>query len=171
MAISVRRATIDDAAALAAVHVASWEGAYRGLVPDAWFQERTVQARTAMWRRVLAEPRAGLVYAAEHGDGDGAAAVVGLAAANLPSRDADADEDTAEISALYVDPGHWRAGAGRALMDAALDALTARGFMVVTLWVFEANPRARAFYEKCGFVADGARQGEPPEIRLRRRLE
>jgi hypothetical protein len=28
----------------------------------------------------------------------------------------------------------------------------------VTLWVLERNARGRAFYERCGFVADGARQ-------------
>lgn len=142
MAISVRRATVDDAAAIASVHVASWEGAYRGLVPDAWLEERTLQARTVMWRRVLDQPRVAFVFVAE---------------------------DTAEISALSVDPRHWRTGAGRALMDAALGELAARGFMVVTLRVFEANPRARAFYATCGFTTDdGARQGEPPEIRVRR---
>jgi GNAT superfamily N-acetyltransferase len=165
MAISVRRATADDAAAIAAVHVAGWEGAYRGLVPDAWFEERTLENRTSMWRRVLGDVRSAVVFVAEDGG-----TVVGLASAQLPSRDADADEDTAEISALYVDPDHWRAGAGRALMDALLAELSVRGFETATLWVFEANPRARAFYGVCGFVADGARQGEPPELRLRRSL-
>lgn len=166
MTISVRRATAGDADGIAAVHIASWEGAYRGLVPDAWFEERTLERRTAMWRRVIGDPRGAVVFAAED---DGT--IVGLAGASTPSRDADADEDTAEISAFYVAPGHWRLGAGRALMDASLAELTARGFETVTLWVFEANPRARAFYTACGFVADGARQGEPPEIRMRRRLE
>lgn len=165
MAISVRRATVSDAAGIAAVHVASWEGAYRGLVPDAWFEERTLESRTAMWRRVLGDARASVVFAAED-----AGAIVGFAGASTPSRDTDADEDTAEIAAFYVDPGHWRAGAGRALMDASLAELTGRGFETVTLWVFEANPRARAFYAACGFAEDGARQGEPPEVRMRRRL-
>ena len=28
----------------------------------------------------------------------------------------------------------------------------------MTLWLLERNARGRAFYERCGFVADGARE-------------
>jgi hypothetical protein len=42
-----------------------------------------------------------------------------------------------------------------------------------SLWVFEANERARAFYRKQGFAEDGSSVDEPyfgiPEIRMVRR--
>ena len=49
----------------------------------------------------------------------------------------------------------------------------ARGFDPVVVWVFEANPAARRFYEAAGFRTDGARStidfdGTPvDEIRYR----
>lgn len=47
------------------------------------------------------------------------------------------------------------------------------GKEAASLWVFEANERARAFYRKQGFVEDGAVVDEPffgvPEIRMVRR--
>jgi 2-(1,2-epoxy-1,2-dihydrophenyl)acetyl-CoA isomerase len=49
---------------------------------------------------------------------------------------------------------------------------TVLGDTAALLWVFEDNPRARAFYTRHGFVADGSRQIEPfcliPEIRMQR---
>jgi ribosomal protein S18 acetylase RimI-like enzyme len=60
-----------------------------------------------------------------------------------------------EIQRLYVDqPWHGR-GIARDLMAACLAAMTARGSDVVWLGVWERNPRAIAFYRKCGFVAAG----------------
>jgi RimJ/RimL family protein N-acetyltransferase len=47
---------------------------------------------------------------------------------------------------------------------------------IVVLWVLEANERARSFYEKCGWIADGAekrdahRCGAQPQLRYRRTL-
>jgi ribosomal protein S18 acetylase RimI-like enzyme len=97
--------------------------------------------------------------------------LAGFCAMALPTRDEDGDEDTAEITAFYVDPSAWRGGIGRALMEAALGDLGGRGFTEVTLWAFDANARARAFYESFGFTADGAARtpsNEPLEIRMRR---
>jgi hypothetical protein len=52
--------------------------------------------------------------------------------------------------------------------------LAARGHRRVTLWVFEANSRARRLYERMGFEADGSRRVEDAygaqEVRLSREL-
>ena len=52
--------------------------------------------------------------------------------------------------------------------------LAARGHRRVRLWVFEANTRARWFYERMGFEEDGSRRVEDAygaqEIRLSREL-
>jgi ribosomal protein S18 acetylase RimI-like enzyme len=166
--MEVRKATVEDAEAIAAVHVRSWEAAYRGLVPEAWFAERTLQRRTDMWRELL---RAGentrVFVACRNGN------LVGFCGAATPSRDQDVGERTSEIAALYVDPDHWRAGAGRALVATTLHDLAGCLWRDVTLWVFEANDRARDFYVDMGFARDGGRitnPDEPPEVRLRRQL-
>lgn len=57
----------------------------------------------------------------------------------------------AEIQRLYVDaPWHGR-GVAHRLMQALLDAASRGNADVAWLGVWEHNPRAIAFYEKCGF--------------------
>jgi len=52
----------------------------------------------------------------------------------------------------------WRGrGLGERLIRAALDAARERGFEKVELSVYATNPRARALYEKVGFVHEGTR--------------
>jgi hypothetical protein len=53
MEIQLRRATPEDAAALAAVEVRSWRAAYRGLMPDAFLDGLSEAEKTAAWRQNL----------------------------------------------------------------------------------------------------------------------
>jgi ribosomal protein S18 acetylase RimI-like enzyme len=166
--MEVRRANPEDAGAIAAVHVRSWEAAYRGLVPEEWFAERTLQRRTQLWRELLrGDEHTRVFVACLNGT------LVGFCGATTPSRDEDAGEGTSEIAALYVDPDHWRTGAGRALITATLHDLAGCLRRDVTLWIFEANDRARSFYVRMGFEPDGGRiekPDEPPEVRLRHQI-
>ena len=57
--------------------------------------------------------------------------------------------------AIYVLPGQWSSGAGRALMDAVLSLAAGQDYTDVSLWVLEANARARRFYDKAGFRLTG----------------
>ena len=59
--------------------------------------------------------------------------------------------DAVEIARFYVDrPWHGR-GIARMLMNAAASAAPSLGSATLWLGVWEKNPRAIAFYEKCGF--------------------
>jgi GNAT superfamily N-acetyltransferase len=49
---------------------------------------------------------------------------------------------------LYLQPGYYRRGIGSLLLDKAKDLSPQR----LTLWTFQRNERARAFYEAHGFV-------------------
>ena len=62
-----------------------------------------------------------------------------------------------ELYAIHVDPDHVGTGVGRLLMADALRHLGARA----VLWVLEGNTRARAFYEKGGWQADGESRESP----------
>jgi GNAT superfamily N-acetyltransferase len=91
------------------------------------------------------------------------------------SRDSDAAPNAGEIRTFFVAAGRWRQGVGRALMDAALADLAARGDTQATVWSFAANERANAFYEAHGFTRDGAERTEAawahvPEVRFLRPL-
>jgi ribosomal protein S18 acetylase RimI-like enzyme len=61
----------------------------------------------------------------------------------------------AELYAIYVDPDRFGAGAGRALIGESIRRCTAAGHPRMYLWVLEENMRARRFYERSGFRADG----------------
>ena len=63
------------------------------------------------------------------------------------------------IDHLYVDPDHVGNGLGSALLDEAKRRHPAG----LQLWTFEANHRARRFYERHGFVVSGATDGDNEE--------
>ena len=150
---AVRPARAADAAQIALVHVRSWQGAYRGLLPQDYLDGLDPAQRLARWQQALTEtngPRAGTLVADQDGN------LLGVASYS-PSRDEDADPDrTGEIGAIYLLPGAWGQGVGRRLMDATLERLATADFDQATLWVLDSNLRARRFYEAGGWLADGA---------------
>jgi ribosomal protein S18 acetylase RimI-like enzyme len=149
----VREAVAEDADAIARVHVASWQVAYQHifLAETLSALDAGMERRAAYWRGIIQAggPRTHTLVAVRHDD------VVGFVDVR-PSRDADADaERVAELTAIYVSPAAWGAGAGRSLIAEAVERLRAAGFEEATLWVLEDNPRARRFYEIAGWRADG----------------
>src|SRR5271168_2373277 len=52
-AYAIRRATADDAAALAHVHETTWRETYTGLMSEQMLDALTADARTEAWRRIL----------------------------------------------------------------------------------------------------------------------
>jgi GNAT superfamily N-acetyltransferase len=155
----IREAVREDARAIAEVHVASWLAAYRGLMPDETLDALDVDARAVRWEAGLSDGSASALVA-EDDDGIYGWATVGR------SRDPDAGDEVGELYGLYLAPGHWDRGLGRELHDAAVDELRTHGFEVATLWVLDTNARARAFYERQGWRADGgAKQDRVGELR------
>jgi GNAT superfamily N-acetyltransferase len=150
----VRAAEPEDARSIAVVHVASWQGAYRGLLPDAYLAGLSVDRRQATWSELLRDAAQWIVVA-EETDGT----VIGFACL-CASRDEDAAPDTGELGAIYLHPDHWGHGYGTALLGAVLEGSRSRGFKHLTLWVLESNERARRFYEGSGFVVDGSEKVE-----------
>ena len=164
---NVRRATPADATGVARVHVRSWQVGYRGLVPDEILDGLSVAGRERTWHALLERPTAGAftLVAAERDR------IVGFCSVIAPARDDDAGASTGEIAAVYVDPDHWRAGIGSALLATALRELGAAGWDDVTLGVFAENDLAVAFCRGFAIAADGARMTDAhsgqDEIRLR----
>ena len=70
-----------------------------------------------------------------------------------------------ELDGLFVEPDRWGLGIGRVLADAATLEARKRG---LTLKVVAA-PRARGFYESCGFSVEGEEQTRfGPALRMSR---
>ena len=137
-AIIVRDAAADDAAAIARVHAASWQAAYRGIVDDDRLDRMLVDERERRWRERLTGPLNGFT-------------IVGERECSLLGFCAVAVEAECEIGSLYVDPSAYRKGIGTALLNEALGRLRVDGHREVMLWVFADNHGARAFYAGFGF--------------------
>jgi ribosomal protein S18 acetylase RimI-like enzyme len=148
--MAIRKALIGDADGIASVHVRSWQVAYRGQIPDDVLDGLDVAKRANMWRELIQHPDK-VILIAENTEAN----IIGFCAVG-PSRDSDTNPRTAEVSAIYIDPDNWRKGIGRALLSASLGEVRNRDFDQVTLWVLEANGRARSFYESFGFIHNGA---------------
>ena len=151
MGLFVRRAEPQDAPAVARVHVASWRQAYRGLLPQEYLDSLSIETRTTTWAKAFSQLR-DQASTTLVGELDGQ--IVGFACVG-PSRDDDTDRATGELWGLYLDPAHWEVGYGNTLHTEALDVARASGAAVATLWVLTTNQRARHFYERHGWVADG----------------
>ena len=163
----VRRATLDDAAVIADVHVRTWQAAYEHVFGAGRLAGVTVEQRLPMWKQIL-QSHEQTAFVAEDGGGD----VIGWCTVG-PSRDPDAD---GELWGIYVLSEAWGSGAGTALMAAGTEALLESGCREVILWVLEDNPRARRFYEREGWTLDGERKEDEflgvavTEVRYRRDL-
>ena len=59
-----------------------------------------------------------------------------------------------ELDGLFVEPDLWGQGIGRTLVEAAVHEARRRGLALKVI----ANPRARRFYESCGFTLEGEEQ-------------
>jgi len=157
----IRAATLEDARAAAACHIACWREAYAGILDPDVLAARTsdLEARTERWRHIIANTPPRWLAVADDGE------VVGFSAAG-PGRDDDVDVPL-ELYAIYVRKAQYGTGLADRLLTKAV------GDEPAYLWVFEANPRAQAFYARHGFRPDGARKAPPyfgePEIRMVRR--
>lgn len=146
----VRPAILADASSVAVVHVESWRSTYRGLVPDEYLDGLSVDRRRQIWEQLLAEESGdrGVLVLEDKGTVTGFCHFA-------PTRDDDAAPATGEITAIYLLASHWGRGGGSRLLGHAVEALTEAGFQRATLWVLDSNDRARRFYEKRGWHADG----------------
>jgi ribosomal protein S18 acetylase RimI-like enzyme len=170
----LRAARPADAEAVAALHVASWRAGYAGIVPAEVLDRLDPAERAVRMRQRYAEPppQTHHLVAVDVATG----AVAGLANAGPYRRGQrwdDPDPTAGEVYAIYADPRYWGRGVGRLLMDGTVAALRADGRRPVRLWVLTANDRARRFYERYGFTADGTVSvfaldggGELPELRF-----
>ena len=128
----LRDATPADAAEVARVYVDSWNA---GMVPPLRSRELT-EPEVRRWERDLAAPTMRWLVATLDGDVVG---FVGTGPAADPS-----EPGLGELDTIAVAPSHWRAGTGRLLMaaalDALLDALLNAGHHRAVLWTLADTP-------------------------------
>lgn len=152
MKVVVRPADRRDARDIARIRVETWRAAYAGLISDdilaSLDAEREGGRREELWEQFHSDPRTAELIA--HVDGE----LAGWAALG-PSRDEDLAAD-GQVFAIYALPSHWGYGVGHALLEAGEEFLRRAGFAQAHLWVLQGNDRAATFYERHGWIEDGA---------------
>ena len=141
--LAIRKARPQDGTILGHVDAATWTAnaspAPAPPVGTAFFSERT-------------RPEDVLVAEVE-------GVVVGYAKLSqsiaLPSHD-----HVLRLNGLAVDPQRQRHGAGRRLVEAAMEEAQGRGAHKLSLRVLGSNTSARLLYEACGFAVEGILRAE-----------
>ncbi len=140
----VRPAVLDDAAAIARVHVASWRTTYRGLLPDDFLMSLSEEHYTERWTRVIGEGSSRVFVTEEDGE------IVGFASCGRER--AGENSFAGELYAIYVLDSAQRHGHGRELVRAAASALKDLKLIDMIVWVLRENAAARRFYERLGGI-------------------
>jgi ribosomal protein S18 acetylase RimI-like enzyme len=147
--MQIRAATIEDAHAIAEIHVRTWQVAYPGIVPAEYLASLSVEKYEAMWHDCILVGKPQLLVAAETDH------LLGWVAYG-PSRDEGVGTDVAEIWAIYVGAHTWGRGVGRLLWAHARKRMHEQGFTSVGLWAFPENTRAGHFYRALGFEIEAS---------------
>jgi GNAT superfamily N-acetyltransferase len=113
------------------------------------------------WDLRFARSGAWITVAEEPDGGAGIVGVVAFAQGTVSREDRTPVPGLAHVSAVFVDPAHWRRGIARTLVDAAEEAMRAAGFDRAQLWTLDGSPAER-LYCALGWARDGRRDVFPP---------
>jgi GNAT superfamily N-acetyltransferase len=161
---TIREARPTDLSEIAEVHMLARQAAYAHFFPHDYLMGLTLEYCEQVWRERLSPPAAWKTLVAEED-----AKVRGLASYGQNEQDLPAD--IGELLSLHISADRWEHGIGTALIRAAEHELRNLGFKNAVLWVYEQNERARRFYERRGWSAEGTRnvadRGGAPIVQLR----
>lgn len=148
MEYTIDRVKLGDESTLAYIQTESWKVAFKDILGADILQKCTqIDKATAMYRRLL-----------EQNIGNGYLLKVDGIPHCIAWWDATREVDMpgyAELICIHSLQGNWRKGYGSRMMETVLTDIAAAGYSKVMLWVFEANTRARRFYEAHGFTTSG----------------
>jgi ribosomal protein S18 acetylase RimI-like enzyme len=154
--ISIRPATEQDAAVIAAIHAASWRDAYAHILAPEFLNGAIEADRLAVWSQRLRDPSTTQLI-------NVACDPTGLVQAFICSY-CDVDPIWGSlVDNLHVRPQARGRGIGERLFRDAAGQISARAAGPgLHLWVFEANVAALRFYERLGGRVVGRDSSEIP---------
>ncbi|HJV29196.1 MAG TPA: GNAT family N-acetyltransferase [Gaiellaceae bacterium] len=137
MALTLREAHSDEAETLARLQEESAVAGFSNVFPPGRYPFPR-QVVLESWRELLVRDDVVALVAEDEGE------LLGLAVARLDW-----------LERLYTHPSAWGRGVGSRLHDDALELVRGFGSSSCSLWVLEANDRARSFYERRGWRLNG----------------
>ncbi|WP_210585021.1 GNAT family N-acetyltransferase [Streptomyces sp. GESEQ-35] len=162
---------LTDCDRVAEIRIRGWQTAYRGLMPQSYLDGLSAEEDAERRRTRFTQSEAGVVNLVA----DRAGETAGWAC-HGPYRNGEVRTEDVELYALYVDSESFGHGIGQALLQESVRRCAAAGHRRMLLWVLKGNARARHFYERAGFRADGAEESfvvagvVVPEVRYAREL-
>ena len=147
----IREAAEDDTVRIVEILVFSWRTFYRGIIPDEYlFKKLTVPNRL----KDLAETMRKQKQETYVFDDPFVKGFITFGRC----RDEDKNEDSFELMGLYTDPLYTRLGIGQQLINFCEVEAKKRKKKEISLWVLKKNRVGINFYEKNGFLPDGAQK-------------
>ncbi len=138
-----RPATADDALDIAQVQVASWQVAYKGIVPDSYLITYTVEKRHQAWDLIIGrlEKTTSCLYVAEVDN-----QIIGFSRAGPASLEN--VEFDAELFALYATPEFYGTGVGMSLFKKCIEFFQHQNHQNFYCWCMADNKIGNNFYKK-----------------------
>ena len=133
----------DDQLAVSSIYERSWKYAYKGIVS----QEYLDSIPEGRWANHLSKEGMHHLVLLEDG--------ILIGTASISRSRWQQHSDFGEIVSIYFLPEYIGQGYGHYLLNRCITELQGLGFSDILLWVLEDNARARAFYEKNGFICSG----------------
>ena len=144
----IRKAVPGDEQMLAYIQTESWKAAFAGILsPEELERCTNLEKAEQMYHSVLR--REGCNMAIEFVDGKP------HCIAAWGKNRCDLGETVGELICIHSLRNNWAKGYGSAMMEYVLAQLQQAHYESAILWVFDANTRARKFYEKHGFELTG----------------
>ena len=138
----IRKAILEDAPAIAKVHVDSWRTTYKGIIPQPFLDKLNYDQRTELWVKNISDS-VNTVFVALNDDEQ----VVGFATGS--KRKKNKEVDAADLTSIYLFEQWQGYGLGKLLLKAVMEDLHEKGFTKAYVEVLAEN-KTRAFYQHYG---------------------
>ena len=140
--MGIRRANIEDADGIAKVHVDSWKTTYKGIIPNNFLNGLSYEDRTELWKQNI-NKEDNYVIIAENEQGK----IIGFA--DAWKRERNIEENTCDLTSIYLLEQYQGAGIGKALMKELFIHFKQMGYSKIFVDVLEDN-KTKYFYEYYG---------------------
>lgn len=142
MGFLIRKASIEDVANIAKVHVASWQSTYKGIINEKYLRNLSIEQRTELWIKNIQNIDNTILVAVENNQ------IVGFAS-GASARDDEYPSYDGDVTAIYFYKEFQGKGLGKRLIYKLFVKLKERGFKNAIVKVLADNHN-KNFYEKLG---------------------
>ncbi|EON71816.1 GNAT family N-acetyltransferase [Lysinibacillus sphaericus] len=139
--MKVRTASIEDAQAIARVHVDSWKSTYVNIIPQSYLEHLSYEKRENLWQQNILNE---YVFVAENDSGE----IIGFCSGGKNQNDEYSDFEGA-LSSIYLIENYQGKGIGKQLVQTIIQCLRNSGMNSMLVFALADNP-SKYFYEKLG---------------------